>query len=464
MKKNIKYIFIIVVPFLLFSLLIATQSEAQVEAFPGDKVFIAPKMPEQTALLQSALSSSACQEADVAIIFTNDATSYIGAENTSQWAAERIAETNRVLRNSDICHRIRLVHVGINVGPSQGDEKDIQDLGSARWPEWGAHGAMRNSTGADYLVLITSPTTGAGGTSKWCGLGFVPNSFNLGFIEYVRAVVSADCGGLVTAHELGHNFGGMHDANTDAACKNGPLLPNSCGGFLPSLRSITVMSYFQPGFDYWIEHYSNPAVLYSGVPTGQDSTQNNANTIRQALAFFYAMKPRMIASDVTLKNNQAIVLPQGSAVTLSGSVLIADSSVSTSLGNATVSGNSWQLTTTITPSTTSIDIKVNEGHVQTFPLVVKVASATISGSITGGNGIPLQVLPDLGIPAQSTPNGNYQVSVVPGTRTITAFSFDQNTQLYCGNTVTVQANGNVVKNFSVTCKEGSQTFLPTITD
>lgn len=462
--KKIKYIFIIAIPFLLFSLLIATQSKAEVEPFPGDNYFVAPEMPEQTELLHSALSSTACQEADVAIIFTNDATSYIGAENTSQWAAERIAETNRVLRNSDICHRIRLVHTSNNVGPSQGDEKDMSDLGSIRWPEWGARGSMRNNTGADYLVLITSPTTGAGGTSKWCGLGFVPNSFNLDFIEYVRAVVSADCGGLVTAHELGHNFGGMHDANTSPNCVTGPLVPNSCGGFLPSLGSITVMSYFQTGFDTWIEHYSNPNVFFNGVPTGQDATQNNANTIRQALAFFYAMKPRMVASDVTLKSNQVVVLPQGSVVTLSGRLLIADSSVNTSLGEATVTGNSWQLTTTINPSITSIDVKVNEGHAQTFPLVVKVASATISGVITGGNGVALQILPDLGIPSVSNVNGNYQVSVVPGSRVLTAFSFDPATQLFCGNTVTVQANGNVVKNFSVTCKEGSQTFMPIITD
>jgi len=80
-------------------------------------------------------------------------------------------------------------------------------------------------------------------------------------------------------HEVGHNFGCHHDKiqgpNSDYSYGLGKHIEGT--GFR------TNMAYSAPGYDYsWskINYYSNPDVMYMGVPTGTEN-ENNARVLRE---------------------------------------------------------------------------------------------------------------------------------------------------------------------------------------
>ncbi len=118
------------------------------------------------------------------------------------------------------------------------------------------------STGAHYVSLFVgaAQTTSAGTIA---GVGYVPGYASVVYIPY---------GNQAFPHELGHNFGCLHDRGTMG-------IPTGDGyNFGYKLNSagttyIDIMSY-QPG--NWIQFYSNPDVTFQGQPTGVDPTAPTA--------------------------------------------------------------------------------------------------------------------------------------------------------------------------------------------
>lgn len=114
---------------------------------------------------------------------------------------------------------------------------------------------LRETHQADLVALLRSSSNPVFG-----GIAFI----NAGAVEYGFSVTlwNIAVGGLVFAHELGHNFGLQHDrANAGATfCHHAFGTTFSAGGQTYG----TIMSY--PGVK--VPHYSNPDVTYLGTPTG----------------------------------------------------------------------------------------------------------------------------------------------------------------------------------------------------
>ncbi|MFO0827115.1 MAG: M12 family metallo-peptidase [Phycisphaerales bacterium] len=115
---------------------------------------------------------------------------------------------------------------------------------------------LREQYGADIVAMLHSDNT-----TTYAGLAFV----NVGAAEFGFAdlIIGSAVGGLVFAHEIGHNFGLSHDRANGFATYCHYAFGNrfTAGG---ALRR-TIMAY-PPG--QLVPYYSNPDVEYLGVPTG----------------------------------------------------------------------------------------------------------------------------------------------------------------------------------------------------
>lgn len=129
----------------------------------------------------------------------------------------------------------------------------------------------RNSIAADVNVLITTNTT-------YCGLGYVNSSASSAF-----SVTSYSCmtGYYSFAHEIGHNFGALHDPANDPSST-----PFAYGhGYQsPTKAWRTIMAYncspSCPRINYW----SNPAKTYGGQAMGTAAVSNNARVLSERAA------------------------------------------------------------------------------------------------------------------------------------------------------------------------------------
>ncbi len=187
--------------------------------------------------------------------------------------------TNDAYFNSLVYQRLELVHMDevSYTGDKTGDPYNIQ-LNWVRNDS--AVAALRNQHQADLVALIS-------GNMAVCGVAYVMRNVDPSFEAAAFSVTLRHCavGNLTFAHELGHNMGLEHDPD------NGPdpaiaSFPWSFGHIfqLPDLISWrrTIMAYETscPGGDCpKINHFSNPNVLYQGVPTGIADQRENARTL-----------------------------------------------------------------------------------------------------------------------------------------------------------------------------------------
>lgn len=80
------------------------------------------------------------------------------------------------------------------------------------------------------------------------------------------------------AHEVAHHFGCWHSTPTISGCPNGISMTN---GRNTIMANGTPASPFAPD-NTRIQHFSNPDVLFGGLPTGVAGTRDNAAQIRGA--------------------------------------------------------------------------------------------------------------------------------------------------------------------------------------
>ncbi|MFM1832300.1 MAG: hypothetical protein RLZZ461_616, partial [Planctomycetota bacterium] len=151
--------------------------------------------------------------------------------------------------------------------------------------------AIRELVGADACSLITATDGGNG----YGGIAYIGNGVDAGLA--FNQLVWSSLGGLILAHEFGHNLGCHHAAGDNGASpKNcdlwepataqccapdvtaGPDVPEPSFNYgwrwvnplsVPSCVR-TVMAYSESGGSYvpQVPHYSNPDTLYLGTPTG----------------------------------------------------------------------------------------------------------------------------------------------------------------------------------------------------
>ncbi len=157
------------------------------------------------------------------------------------------------------------------------------------------HG-IRESVGADMVMLVSD-------AHNYCGIAYVDTRLSSTF-----SVTSNTCMSSYTPiHELGHNFGAMHDrANgNNSRYSFGYGLQNTI--YEPYWRSV--MAYSCSGLSCpRIPYFSTPAVMYNDIPLGDPETYDNARVLRVRAAEIAGYFPHIVASctATTATNDQHV--------------------------------------------------------------------------------------------------------------------------------------------------------------
>ena len=186
-----------------------------------------------------------------------------------------VVETNQAYANSRVTHRIRLV-LREEVDYTEDGDSHI-DLGRLRNDSDGymdhVHD-LRDLYAADLVHIVV------GRSVNVCGVANLIRGESPAEDEASGFGLTVDlCGGLVFAHELGHNMGLDHDRYVIGVPAEGSHYGYVNqrvfeAGAPESARWRTIMSYFNQcwevgGFDCeQIGYFSNPEVTYDGDPMG----------------------------------------------------------------------------------------------------------------------------------------------------------------------------------------------------
>ena len=215
---------------------------------------------------------------DVLVLYTRAARLEAGSEAAVQGQiAAAVAASNAAYVNSAIQARVNLL---MQVETDYESGSFGEDLSRLASPSDGAldwaH-ALRDTIGADMVALIRT-------NGDACGIAYLmfsngPESQGIPF-----SVTALSCLANQTfAHELGHNMGCCHAVGDGGGCGSGGIYQHSVGWRFNGNSGTqwrTVMAY-SPGNR--LDHFSNPAVLFdgrpTGVPIGQPQQADNASTI-----------------------------------------------------------------------------------------------------------------------------------------------------------------------------------------
>ena len=202
---------------------------------------------------------------DVLVLYTTPVKTTLGGDAQAQTLAQSaIDTTNTTYINSKIRQRVRLVNAqetAISETGSLGSELPVlrNDATVA---------GLREQYKADLVAMISN-------SSDNCGIGYLMGSANPlnGF-----TVTSRTCavGNLSFPHELGHNIGSQHNPENGS----GATYPYGYGHYVDGIFR-TVMSYVDPCPNGCTRrpYFSNPEILFNGLPTGIDNARDNARSI-----------------------------------------------------------------------------------------------------------------------------------------------------------------------------------------
>jgi peptidyl-Asp metalloendopeptidase len=215
---------------------------------------------------------------DVMVVYTPAArVAAGGATQIQQLVQLGIAETNAGYSNSGVIQRVRLVYSGeVTYSEAADFSTDLDRLSNATDGFIDEVATLRNTYGADLVSLWRAPN------SQVCGLGWVLNRVDLApsaLSAYGFTVVAQDCatGYYSFGHEMGHNMGADHAKDDNAP--HGPFGYGSGYKQTTGTKWRTIMAYDGNCSCPRINYFSNPTVLYNGLPAGIDpnSTQGAAN-------------------------------------------------------------------------------------------------------------------------------------------------------------------------------------------
>lgn len=200
--------------------------------------------------------------------------------------------TNMVYEQSGVDHRFRLVHAAevayVESGNSLTDLARLRDTDDGFMD--GVH-ALRDQWGADLVSLInTSGSAGVAYQMTVLDVGFEWSAFSA-----IGAVTDPIPGGLVFAHETGHNMGCQH--NNEGAGGPQGLFCYSFGYRTPDEQWRTIMSY-SPG--EYVDFFSSPDVEFMGQPLGvagdgcPAGAAHNVRSLNEAAATVAQFRPTVV--------------------------------------------------------------------------------------------------------------------------------------------------------------------------
>ena len=172
-----------------------------------------------------------------------------------------VSNVNRAMANSRVPTRVRLVQtleIPVALRANCSDTlNSIRDTTDGNLDEVGA---LRDAYGADLVHVLLFPTP-----SDCSGIAYSPDPPQAGFAFGLSTLIRTL--GSPMPHEVGHNFGGLHDWFNDATRTSRKGYVNCSAGFADltsygnecAARGLPVSG---------IPHFSNPSVQYQGRPTG----------------------------------------------------------------------------------------------------------------------------------------------------------------------------------------------------
>lgn len=260
-----------------------------------------PKPARQTAA-DTLVAADSGTQMDVMVVYTPAAR--VNNGGTAQMHANidaQVALTNLIYANSNVVQRLRLVYKGEVAYTETTDGVDLSRLQNPSDGFMDSVPMLRDIYKADFVSLW-------GNYPGTCGLGYLMGTESSGFEGTAyNTVNSPSCTGSGSgtfAHELGHNMGLQHDKfvapENTTVTPEGSTVPVEilyAHGYVDTVnRFRTVMAYDDEciatapfTFCNRTLTFSNPSVLFNGVPTGKlpNSHERQAlNDTRETTANF----------------------------------------------------------------------------------------------------------------------------------------------------------------------------------
>ncbi|MDQ3001517.1 MAG: zinc-dependent metalloprotease [Fibrobacterota bacterium] len=235
-------------------------------------------MPEAGPALPIGLAKGAAASVlDIMIVYTAAAVTGAGGEIAMKARIDKaVAEANNAFLNSRIETRLNLVRAQqITYSESGNMQTDLGRLQKKTDGHMDDVHALRDTYKADLVSLVVE-NTGAG----IAGIGYVMTSVGSGFKAWAFTAVGRVYMGSsnTLAHEIGHNLGCAHDRQNSGSQAAYPYSYGYRFTGTDGRQYRDIMAYY-PGTP--IPYFSNPNILYQGVPIGiQDGQPSSADNAR----------------------------------------------------------------------------------------------------------------------------------------------------------------------------------------
>lgn len=254
---------------------------------------------------------------DVLVVYTPATKAILGGDTQAQTLAQQaIDATNSSYINSKIRQRVRMVHAAeYQYVETSSASADLSALRSNAGIQ-----TLRNTHNADLVAMI-------GEVQGACGIGYLMGTVSTGSQNNGFTFTARSCavGNLSFAHELGHNMGSTHNPENGSSAS----YPYGYGHYVNGSYR-TVMSYSDPCTSGCTrrQYFSNPSIVFNGVPTGIDNQRDNARSMENTADFI--ANYRYSGTSLTLSNfNSGVSVPRNivrtvnwSANNLAGNVKI----------------------------------------------------------------------------------------------------------------------------------------------
>jgi len=254
--------------------------EVNRDSYPRDKEPLPARTPGPAADRPLGLAQDAGNVIDVMVVYTTAAKDAAGGKTAIELLiANAEADANIGYANSRLTHTVRVVHMEeVSYDESAGFDSALTALAGKTDGQMDQVHQLRDRYGADMVSLLINNT-------EFCGLAYLMRDLTQDFSGSAFSVVHYDCavGNHSFAHEMGHNLGAGHDRANGCSA----LFSYSCG-FQHAPEFRTIMAYQCAGQPCPRENYwSNPAIVFNGIPTGiaegQPDATDNAATLRQTV-------------------------------------------------------------------------------------------------------------------------------------------------------------------------------------
>ncbi len=297
-----------------------------------------------------------------------------------------VDQANTAFINSNMIARYFLAHTEEVAYNDSGDI--IADL---NWVTLNAAVAsLRNTYAADMVSLIVAN----GG--PYCGVGWVQRNPGTGFASYAFQTTDVDClSNQTLAHEHGHNLGFEHDPASAGIAPSGASYPWSFGhyvnGSFRTIMSYDVCTVSCPR----VLHFSNPDVLYNGMPTGVLDQRDNAQTgdLTAAIVANFRAGGGSVTNNPPVFSGDPIVKPDATQGLAYSSSLFGDASDpdNNPLTFAKVGGPAWLSLAAgggVTGTPGAGDVGVNSFTVSASDGQGGTVSATLQINVASAMGAP----------------------------------------------------------------------------